>query len=101
MIVVVDPGLDGVVDFIGGLDARTLGHAEDTHQLIGQPVPHRGAVEIAPVCTEGAPRRPVVGLGHIGAGHRNAQLGQFDAVGVQDAVDVVVRSQQQPRGVAE
>ena len=92
-------GVDRVVDLVGGLLGGDQVDAEDVGELGLEPELDRGAAVGLPVRAQDA--EGVAGL--LGGELRlaDAEVGQRHAVGVHHPVDVVVRGDQQRRGVVE
>ena len=93
-------GVDRVVDLVGVVGRGALVDAEDVDQLHLHPVLHRRAAEQLVVRGEDAPRLAGLFVAELAA-DRDAEVGQVDALAVQDAVHVVVGREQQVGRVPE
>ena len=83
---------DLIIDLVRGVSAWLDLDVEDLTQLGVEPEPHRRAAISAPVRAQRAKR--LTGLLFTQVRLADAELGQFDAMGMQHSVDVMVRRDQ-------
>ncbi len=92
---------DAVEIVVGGLRREPHRHAEQLGEGLVEPQPRRRAAKQVIVLGELAPDLACVGLDRSAVLARDAHLLERHALAVEHAENVVVRSDEQPRGVRE